>query len=75
MLEADVVIREIASYTLRLLALMDRFEAGERAAVGAEARFCADALTCLLEEAPLGQRKAVDYLVDRFETLRASCMD
>jgi len=73
MLESDQVVREIAAYSLKLLALSDRFLAGERTALGAEARSCADALTCLLEESPLAHRATIDYMLDRYEALRAAC--
>jgi hypothetical protein len=32
------------------------------------------ALTCLLEEAPLGKRERIDHLIDRYEALRISCL-
>lgn len=65
---------ELAAYRLKLLALADRFAAGERTSVGGEAQHCADALICLLDEAPLGKREKVDHLMDRYEALRASCL-
>ena len=65
--------REVAGYRLKLLALVDRYETGARSLVAAEARECADALICLMEEAPLGKRASIDYLVDRYEALRISC--
>jgi hypothetical protein len=74
MLDAASVDREVVAYRLKLLALGDRFAAGERSTVRVKALTCADALTCLLEEAPLEQREAVDYLVDRYEALGASCL-
>jgi hypothetical protein len=73
MLAPEQVAREIAAYRLKLLALGDRYLAGERSTLGAETLACADALTCLLEEAPPEQRPAIDYLIDRYEALRASC--
>lgn len=66
--------REIAAYQLRLLTLADRFGAGARSLIAVEAQQCADALTCLLEEAPLGKRAQIEYLIDRYETLRINCL-
>ena len=54
--------------------LSDRYGLGERTSLLAEAQKCGDALVCLMEEAPLGQRERIDYLIDRFESLRASCL-
>jgi hypothetical protein len=74
MLGATAVGREIVAYRMKLLILIERFRSDERSPVGLEARNCADALTCLMEEAPLRQRPAIDYLIDRYESLRASCL-
>ncbi len=65
---------EIAAYRLKLLALSDRYAAGARSIIGAEAQQCGDALTCLMEEAPLGRRETIDHLIDRYEALRISCL-
>ena len=67
MLSSEQVVRELAAYRLKLLALGDRFAAGERSALAPEAQSCGDDLVCLMEEAPLEYRKAIDYLVDRYE--------
>lgn len=74
MLPCAQVLEEIVAYRLKLLALGDRYLAGERTTVGAEARACGDALICLMEEAPLEQSGAIDYLIDRYEALRASSL-
>jgi hypothetical protein len=74
MLSTTAVDREIVAYRMKLVILSDRFQNDERSAIGLEARDCADALTCLMEEAPLRQRPAIDYLIDRYESLRASCL-
>lgn len=73
MLSSEQVVRELAAYRLKLLALGDRFAAGERSALAPEAQSCGDDLVCLMEEAPLEYRKAIDYLVDRYESLRVNC--
>lgn len=70
MLSRQQVFIEVAAYRLKLLALSDRFAAGERSTVAGEAQSCADALVCLLEEAPLSARPPIDYLIDRYEALR-----
>jgi hypothetical protein len=74
MLTADQVEWEIAAYGEKLLKLSDRYGAGERSAMVAELQQNGDALICLLEEAPLEQRERVDNLIDRYESLRISCM-
>lgn len=74
MLSSQETIRELSAYRLKLLVLGDRFATGERTTVGAEALSAADALTCLLEEAPPEHAGAVDYLIDRYEALRARCL-
>ena len=71
---AEQIAREVVAYRLKLLALSTRYTGGERTLVGQEALAGADALTCLLEEAPLEQRRAIDYLIDRYEALRARCL-
>jgi hypothetical protein len=43
--------------------------------IAAEAQNYADALTCLLEESPLGKREKIDYLIDRYEALRINGVD
>lgn len=73
MLDADHVDREVIGYRMKLVALADRFAAGERSAVAAEAQAHADALICLMEEAPLVKRRKIDHLIDRYEALRVSC--
>ena len=65
---------EIVTYRLKLLALSDRYAAGARALIALEAQQCADALICLLEEAPLSKREKIDYLIDRYEDLRICCL-
>lgn len=74
MLEPAAVDREIIAYRMKLFVLVERYRAGERRLLERDARHCADALICLMEEAPLRQRQATDYLVDRYESLRASCL-
>lgn len=69
------VNREITQYRASLMRLLSRFEIGERASVGIEAMALSDELICLLEEAPRSKRTEVDYLIDRFEALRISCLD
>lgn len=66
---------EIAAYQLKLMALADRYAAGARSLIAHEAQNRADALTCLLEEAPLRKREKIDYLIDRYEALRIGCLD
>lgn len=75
MLDAGQVIAEITAYRLKLLAMTDRYTAGERSRLAGEAQEHADALVCLMEESPLEHRAEIDYLIDRYETLRISCMD
>ena len=65
---------ELVSYRQKLLALVDRYAAGARSLVAVEAQQCSDALICLLEEAPLGRREEIDYLIDRYEALRIRCL-
>lgn len=67
--------RELASYRLKLIALSDRYASGARTLIAKEAQDGADALTCLLEEAPLHLREKVDYLLDRYENLRIQCLN
>ena len=74
MLSATAVDREIVAYRMKLFLLVERFRSEERSPIGLEARDCADALTCLMEGAPLRQRPAIDYLIDRYESLRANCL-
>lgn len=73
MLDATKVDEELVGYRMKLMALASRYEAGERSTIAAEAQDCGDALICLMEEAPVAKREAVDYLVDRYEALRISC--
>jgi len=73
MLEGPQVDREVIGYRMKLVALLDRYMAGERSLVAAEAQSNADALICLLEEAPLTKRAEIDYLIDRYEALRGMC--
>jgi len=75
MLDDADIERQIAAYRLKLVALADRHAAGARSLIAVEAQECADALICLLEEAPLGQRTRIDYLIDRYEALRVSCVN
>lgn len=75
MLKWNAVDKEVVAYRLKLVALGNRYLDGERSTVEREAQACADALICLMEEAPVGKRSKIDYLVDRFETLRASCLN
>lgn len=70
MMEAAAVDREIIAYRMKLFALLDRFTAGERALIAMEAQAHADALICLMEEAPVEKRAKIDHLVDRYESLR-----
>lgn len=74
MLEAAKVDREIIGYRMKLFALSARFQDGERSSIAAEAQALADALVCLMEEAPLRKRKKIDYLIDRYEALRRRCL-
>ena len=74
MLEAAQVDREVIGYRMKLVALADRFAAGERSTIAAEAQAHADALVCLMEEAPLTKRRKIDYLIDRYEALRLNCL-
>lgn len=74
MLTAATVEAEIEGYQEKLLQLSEAFAAGERSSIIRFAQYDADALTCMLEEAPLEQRPRIDYLIDRFEALRISCM-
>ena len=69
-MEAAQVDREVIGYRMKLVALSDRFAAGDRSAIAAEAQADADALVCLMEEAPLRKRSKIDYLIDRYEALR-----
>lgn len=69
-MEHAKVTEEIIGYRMKLVALSARFEAGERSSISSEAQNHADALTCLMEVAPLAKRTAIDYLIDRYETLR-----
>lgn len=73
MLEAAQVDREIIGYRMKLVALYDRFEAGERSTIATEAQAHSDALICLMEESPLAKRRKIDHLIDRYEALRVSC--
>jgi hypothetical protein len=75
MLKDAQVAEEIAAYRLKLDALLRRFEAGERTTLELEAQAHADALICMMEEAPFAHRPAIDYLVDRYEALRGSCLN
>jgi hypothetical protein len=61
---------EIVAYRLKLLALSDRHAAGDRSLIAVEAQQCADALICLLKEAPLSK---CERIVNRYEALRISC--
>jgi hypothetical protein len=45
-----------------------------RSPIAKEAQTHADALVCLMEESPLPQRKAINYLVDRYEALRIASL-
>lgn len=74
MLARDVVNEEIAAFRNRLSDLLRRFHAGELTGVGIEAQAGADALMCLMEEAPLERREPIDYLIDRYEAPRGSCL-
>jgi hypothetical protein len=74
MLDDLATEREIVAYRLKLLTLSDRYAAGARSVIAAEAQQCADALICLMEEAPLCKRATIDHLVDRYEALRISCL-
>jgi hypothetical protein len=71
----DPVDKEVVAYRLKLVALGNRFTAGERSTVEREAQSCADDLICLMEEAPLGKRAKIDVLIDKFEALRAACLN
>jgi hypothetical protein len=73
MLEAAAVDREVMEYRTKLVALLDRFMAGERSLIALEAQAHADALICLMEEAPLPKRQKIDHLIDRYESLRSNC--
>ncbi len=74
-LDAATTERELTAYRLKLIALSDRYAAGARTLIAEEAQACADALTCLLEEAPLHLRGKIDYLIDRYESLRIQCLN
>jgi hypothetical protein len=74
MLTAGQVDLQFTAYSVKLLALNDRFRRGERSAVAVEAQSLADDLICLLEEAPLEKRERIDHLIDRYEALRISCL-
>jgi hypothetical protein len=65
---------EVVVYEVKLVALSDRYAAGARSLITAEAQECAGALTCLLEEAPLGMRERIDHLIDRYEALRINSL-
>lgn len=73
MLEPATIDRELIGYRMKLWALASRYDAGERSAVAVEAQDHADALVCLMEEAPLEKRAKIDGLIDRYEALRVSC--
>ncbi|RYE55504.1 MAG: hypothetical protein EOP18_05800 [Rhizobiaceae bacterium] len=73
MLESSAVDREVIAYRMKLVALIDRFMAGERSLIAIEAQAHADALVCLMEEAPLAKRPKIDHLIDRYESLRINC--
>jgi hypothetical protein len=74
MLEGATVDREVIGYRMKLVALLDRITAGgERSLIAIEAQAHADALICLMEKAPLRKRAKIDYLIDRYESLRVSC--
>ena len=75
MLTAEQVEWEISAYNLKLLAMSDRYRAGERSIMVAELQRYGDELICLLEEAPLSRRNRIDALIDGFESLRTSCMN
>jgi hypothetical protein len=75
MIAKEQTQREIVAYRLKLYALAQRFEAGERSQIAVEAQQHADALGCLMEESPIEQREAIDYLVDRYEALRIASVD
>ena len=74
MFDAATTDREIIAYRLKLIALGNRYLAGERSTVRAEAQDCSDALICLMEEAPIEKRQTIDHLIDRFEALRISSL-
>jgi hypothetical protein len=74
MLDEIATEYEIVAYRLKLMVLADRYTAGARSLIAAEAQQCADALICLLEEAPPGMRERIDLLIDRYEALRIRCM-
>lgn len=74
MLDHAKVDEEVAAYRRKLSLLLRRFHTGELTAVGEEAQAGGDALICLMEGAPLEQRETIDYLIDRFEALRGSCL-
>jgi hypothetical protein len=73
MFEASNIDREVMVYRTKLIALLDRFMAGERSLIAIEAQAHADALVCLMEEAPLRKRAKIDHLIDRYESLRMNC--
>lgn len=73
MLEAAAIDREVMVYRTKLIELLDRFMAGERSLIAVEAQAHADALVCLMEEAPLPKRAKIDHLIDRYESLRIGC--
>ena len=75
MLEGATVDREVIGYRMKLFALLDRFIAGERSVIAREAQAHADALMCLMEEAPLQKRAKIDNLIDRYESLRLASGD
>jgi hypothetical protein len=75
MIATEQLQREIVEYRLKLHALAQRYEAGERSQVAVEAQRCSDALICLMEESAPTDREPIDYLIDRYEALRIASVD
>lgn len=63
---------EIITYRQRLIGYADLIANDDRAGLYAAARAGADALTCLLDEAPPEKKAKISYLLDRYEALLAS---
>lgn len=68
-MRADATNRETMAGRQRLARLAERFGAGERSSLYAEARDLHDTLCCLLEEAPPRKHEAITSLIERVEVL------
>lgn len=67
--------QDIQSFEESLADLAERAAAGERSELYPDARADADALVCLLEEAPKHYRPKVLYLLERYESLLATLVN